>query len=211
MEQIRIRTEDRYIHASDMCKVGGKYWSDYIRNKTTKQFLKVLSSETNIPTSDLVQSKGGGSYEERGTWVHPRVATHLAQWISPEFAVKVSKWIEQWREDENNDDEFVEALQNLKPFNNEQQEADIRDRLAEKLKGDTEVETNFGKADIITKDQIIEVKCASNWKHALGQVLAYSIDYPKYYSRIHLFDTEGIDLDMVRKACVTYNVIVTSE
>ena len=32
----------------------------------------------------------------QGTWVHPQVATHLAQWLSPKFAVLVSRWVVDW-------------------------------------------------------------------------------------------------------------------
>ena len=30
---------------------------------------------------------------DQSTWVHPRVAIHIAQWISPKFAVNVTGWI----------------------------------------------------------------------------------------------------------------------
>lgn len=30
-----------------------------------------------------------------GTWVHRKVAIHLAQWLSPSFAVQVSNWLEE--------------------------------------------------------------------------------------------------------------------
>jgi len=45
---------------------------------------------TRIPVLRIIESKKG---KNGGTWVHPQVATHLAQWISPEFAVQVNKWV----------------------------------------------------------------------------------------------------------------------
>src|SRR5690606_34081967 len=30
------------------------------------------------------------------TWVHPKVAIHLAQWLSADFAVQVSEWVYDW-------------------------------------------------------------------------------------------------------------------
>lgn len=58
--------------------------------------MDALSAEVGIPTSGLVQSISGGVPAEQGTWVHPQVATHLAQWASPRFAVLVSKWVLEW-------------------------------------------------------------------------------------------------------------------
>lgn len=37
-----------------------------------------------------------------------------------------------------------------------------------------ELPTAVGFVDVVTDDRVIEVKQASSWKHALGQVLAYS-------------------------------------
>lgn len=37
-----------------------------------------------------------------------------------------------------------------------------------------EVTIDTGIVDVMTPDKVIEVKKAANWKHALGQVLAYS-------------------------------------
>lgn len=37
-----------------------------------------------------------------------------------------------------------------------------------------EVHTEVGIVDVMTSKQVIEVKVASSWKHALGQTLAYS-------------------------------------
>jgi hypothetical protein len=94
--EIRQRN-DGYVHASDMCKVGGKRWNDYVSRKINKEFIKELKSDTNIQVS-LIQSKRGGRKGEQGTWIHPRIAIHLAQWISAKFAVKVSEWVQKFIE-----------------------------------------------------------------------------------------------------------------
>ena len=93
---IRVRDADGYIHATDMCKVGKKEWSGYIRGKSTKEFIKELESVLQIPTSLLIQSNSTGKYENRGTWVHPHIAINLAQWVSPIFAVKVAGWVSRF-------------------------------------------------------------------------------------------------------------------
>jgi hypothetical protein len=52
-----------------------------------------------------------------------------------------------------------------------------RDYIADNFKGSkVEVIIESGIVDVLTPDMVIEVKRAENWKHALGQVLAYSTE-----------------------------------
>ena len=95
-EVIHQRVRDGYINATAMCKAAGKQFNDYWRLKTTPEFAEVLSAETGIPVTELIQSVRGGDPYLQGTWIHPRVAIHLAQWLSPKFAVAVSKWVMDW-------------------------------------------------------------------------------------------------------------------
>lgn len=49
-----------------------------------------------------------------------------------------------------------------------------------------------GIADLVTQNEIIEVKDIKNWKHAIGQVFAYWRHYDlKLIPRIHLFSADG--------------------
>lgn len=94
---VQQRAEDGYIHATAMCKAAGKLFNDYSRLDTTRAYLQALASDTGIPVSQLVVSRRGNtSAFKQGTWVHPKVAIHLAQWLSPEFAVQVSNWVFDW-------------------------------------------------------------------------------------------------------------------
>jgi len=92
-KQIEQRGDDGYMDATAMCKANKKQWGHYWANKTTQEFLTELASVIGIPMTGLVQIKQGGKSGEQGTYVHPRVATHLAQWCSPKFAVVVSGWV----------------------------------------------------------------------------------------------------------------------
>lgn len=87
------RSEDGYINATELCKAGKKRLEHYKENKQTQEYLQVLSSVTGIPITKLIEVKQGGV--NQGTWVHRKVAIHLAQWISADFSVKVSSWIEE--------------------------------------------------------------------------------------------------------------------
>lgn len=91
-------------------------------------------------------------------------------------------------------------------------EAKYRDRLAKQLKGITEVQTPNGRIDILTSKEIIEVKCVKKWKHALGQIIAYSPYYPHHKKRIHLYgQLPEKRLKEIKKHCRQQDVKVTWE
>lgn len=92
---IQQRAEDGYINATELCNAAGKRWYNYLRNETTGNFLRALSAKTQISVSLLHQqvTSPGGLHS---TWVHPKVAIHLAQWLSADFAVQVSEWVYDW-------------------------------------------------------------------------------------------------------------------
>lgn len=93
---IEQRFIDGYINATAMCQAVGKMFNDYSCLKTTQAFLEALESDTGIPVSEQIQSVKGGGPTVQGTWVHPKVAIHLAQWLSPQFAVSVVNWVHDW-------------------------------------------------------------------------------------------------------------------
>lgn len=85
-----------------------------------------------------------------------------------------------------------------------------RDRLAKALGGQTEVKTEAGRIDILTPREIIEVKAAPKWKHALGQILVYGYYYPHHQKRIHLIgEFSKADLSKARQQCRRHGVTVT--
>lgn len=88
--KIDQRSGDGYMDATAMCKANKKLFAHYWANKTTQEYVKELSDTIGIPMESLLESRTG---RQGGTYVHPRVATHLAQWCSPKFAVAVSKWV----------------------------------------------------------------------------------------------------------------------
>jgi aspartyl-tRNA synthetase len=204
---IRVRDIDGYIHASDMCKVGKKLWSDYYRNKGTIEFIKELEIVMGISMSQLFQSNTGGDSKLQGTWVHPRIATHLAQWISPEFAVKVTGWIEEWKLTEvKNNDDWLYELHNLKVSKTSQREKEIQLKLKDDLSAEIEIKTKFGYIDLLSKTDIIEIKVANKWKSALGQILSYSDEYPNHKKWLYLFD--GVINDDIIILCAKFDVSV---
>jgi hypothetical protein len=89
------RASDGYINATAMYQAAGKQWKHYHENQTTREFFVALAGSVGIPTDLLTSTIMTGPNEQRGSWVHPRVAIHLAMWCSAEFAVHVTGWVEQ--------------------------------------------------------------------------------------------------------------------
>jgi hypothetical protein len=85
--------EDGMINATMLCKAHGKkLLGHYNQNKQTKEYLEALSLNIGIPIIELFVTTVG---KYGGTWVHRKVAIHLAQWLSPSFAVQVSNWLDE--------------------------------------------------------------------------------------------------------------------
>jgi hypothetical protein len=206
--QIKQR-EDGYLNATEMCKVGDKRFAKYNENNQTKEFLEALADDAKIDVNKLTQSIMTGPNENRCTWVHPRVAIHLAQWVSAKFAVKVSAWIVEWYKlSAENYNKFLHEISNLEPSESNQLEKKIQDELAEKYDAEVEVKTEVGFIDLVTNDYVIEIKDAAKWKHALGQILCYAEFYPNHKKKIILFGEVNFDIDLAKNICSKFDVDV---
>ena len=92
-------------------------------------------------------------------------------------------------------------------------EAQVSCTLSSVLHGKREVENKYGIADVITPELVIEVKTASLWKHALGQVLAYARAFPKLRPCVHLFGSDDELFQIKRRArqcCLVYGVVMST-
>ena len=92
-------------------------------------------------------------------------------------------------------------------------ESYYRDKLAKSLNGQMEVKVPYGRIDILTNNQIIEVKHIKKWNAALGQVITYAYFYPNHQKRIHLFGVENNShkISMIQEQCRAQNIIITFE
>lgn len=76
------------VNATEMAKPFKKLPADWTRQKSSKAFLKALTSVRGIPITQLVEVKHGNSSDfDQGTWMHEDVALEFARWLSPEFAI----------------------------------------------------------------------------------------------------------------------------
>ena len=95
-------------------------------------------------------------------------------------------------------------------------ESSVRDALASTVGGCIEVETPSGNIDVLSDTEVIEVKYYKQWKHGLGQVLAYQVYYPHLAKRVHLFAHVGDKdtnkyLELAKSVCGAHAVNVTLE
>lgn len=124
---IYIREEDGYINATELCKSAGKTWSNYIRNKTTDEYMGRLESDLQIRRTDLIQENYTNNMNaDRSTWVHQDVALHLATWLSPIFMRHCMKTITLFIKGElkvaDVDDQVSGPIQQSITFDNEIQQ-----------------------------------------------------------------------------------------
>ena len=91
-------------------------------------------------------------------------------------------------------------------------ESDIQKRLAAQCGGLTEVATGYGRIDILTSTDLIEIKKAAQWKSAIGQILVYAGMYPNHQKRLHLFDVSAsFDVEKVEAVCNKFGITLTIE
>lgn len=90
------RESDGYVNATKLCQAAGKLLADYLRLKSTNEYLEALSVDMGIPISKLVDIRRGKPANLQGTWVHPEVAIDLGQWLSPEFRILVNRRVREW-------------------------------------------------------------------------------------------------------------------
>lgn len=110
----------------------------------------------------------------------------------------------------------VEELRRYTDGTNTRVETVVRNQIAASWRGNTEVKCLCGYVDVVTEEAVIEVKHWRQWKHALGQVLAYGYCFPEKSKRIVLFCTAAENATAsamikgaVEPVCIKHDVEVT--
>ena len=200
-----------FINATKLCKDGGKEFKHWLKNSQSKKFIETFSNCLRISKDEILMIvTGGRNTIIRGTYVHPDIIPHIAMWISPKFGITISKIVNEWRQISHNNvsywTEMGDCIKNFPSKENDNEEHSWRDKIALEENGKIEVEVESGVIDVLTEFKIIEVKKVENWKHAVGQVLIYSLDFEpcefkkeptilcvlnyfftQYYQKFHLY------------------------
>lgn len=93
--QITFETENGsvLVNATEMAKPFDKLPADFIRLKSTQEFIEALCNRYGISHNEVVKVIQGGAIQ--GTWFHQKLGLRYAQWLSPDFAVWVDEKIEE--------------------------------------------------------------------------------------------------------------------
>jgi hypothetical protein len=86
-QSIEQRDSDAMVNITEMAKANNVLVGDWLRLKSTDEYIKALSSVMGIPITDLMVKINGSSGGGFGTWAIPELAIHFGQWVSPEFHV----------------------------------------------------------------------------------------------------------------------------
>ena len=103
--KISFEFEDgnKMINATQMAKPFGKLVADFLRLKTTKEYVEILEEEKRYGKSHIAQNaevlrviKGGDAKDGlQGTWMNEQLALKFASWLAPRFEVWVYKKIHE--------------------------------------------------------------------------------------------------------------------
>jgi hypothetical protein len=101
----------------------------------------------------------------------------------------------------------METIARLPP---EQHEFEFQRIEAARIGGKMEVDAGLGgRCDILSDDEVVEVKRYPSWRHALGQVLSYGHFFPGRSLRIHLFEPPPLPEEDIVLICGKFGVAVS--
>lgn len=184
----RIRSKDGLICLTDIWRASGKPEGKRDprrwKKEAGKQLIKSVAKKSDGNMSGIYKaSRGKGGC----TYAHKDIAKEYERYLSKPTK---PKWLHE---------SFVKnAL--VKRLEKEYDQIEV------------EVRTPAGNIDILTPDEIIEVKNSRDWKAALGQVMVYHLYHPALKKRIHLFgNKEKEPASVIERVCKKFRVVVTWE
>ena len=104
---------DAFINATAIAKQFNKNPKDYLKSKRTQEYIEAVRTILLTEQNQLVIIKQGGSPEEQGTWLHPKLAVDFARWLDVRFAVWCDLQIEKILHSRSHSDSLAEFLKPL--------------------------------------------------------------------------------------------------
>jgi len=212
-----VMKKNGYINCTKMCynicdKTGSKkpfkHWNT---NANSKEVIKETAKITGIEKDELmIVIKGGQIPSITGTYCHPYLVTHIAYWLSLTFGARIGAWIDEWKSlSAGNERKYWTAIKNAETYKKSDKEKQIQTKLHAKYGGVIEVTTAYGRIDLLTNKYIIEIKTYDDWKCSIGQIIAYSREYPTKKRMIYLFDVPKKNiLDKIHEICDEHNILL---
>ena len=87
-----------------------------------------------------------------------------------------------------------------------QPERFVRDWLQAKIGGIPEAPSPDGPIDLLTLEEVVEVKAAHNWKDGIGHVLVKAQNYPDRHKCLLLLGEADYDLAQIQKRCDQFDI-----
>jgi hypothetical protein len=87
-----------------------------------------------------------------------------------------------------------------------QPERFVRDWLQSEIGGIPEAPSPDGPIDLLTDEEVVEVKAAHNWKDGIGHVLVKAQNYPDRHKCLLLFGEADYDLTQIQKRCDEFEI-----
>jgi hypothetical protein len=181
---IRQRVSDGFLSATDMCKANNKLYADWYRLDSTKEFVNELSNDIRDITYFIEVNRGGNiAKHKRGSWVHPYVATNLAQWLSPKFAVFVSKLVFRYV---SGDTSLIDEIKANNEFYKKQLEEKDRQLTEVKEQLDEKDALLEEKDEQLNRDHILHIELLKYKKRVTKEETVYIVS-SKSYARQGIF------------------------
>lgn len=86
---------DGYLNATQIAKQFGKQPADYLKQKRTIEYIEGVKRNRLTEQNQLVRVIQGGSSDEQGTWLHPKLAIDFARWLNVDFSIWCDERIDE--------------------------------------------------------------------------------------------------------------------
>lgn len=112
---------------------------------------------------------------------------------------------------------LIAVLEKAGYFEHSYKEAYYQERLHREEGGKREVVLpNRRRIDLLTSNELIEVKSAKKWGKAIAQIQAYSRFYPHHRKRLHIFGLYAVKnpravLESAKNVCSALGIVLTWE
>lgn len=87
-------TGEGYFNATVAAKPFGKMPKDWLKTDETQAYIDAVRRKILTEQYQLVRVVQGGSPEEQGTWLHPKLGIAFARWLDPCFSLWCDEQIE---------------------------------------------------------------------------------------------------------------------
>lgn len=91
--EFKIVNGSVYANATVMCKAFNKQPSDWLKIKSTQEYIDELSRSEDFPNGIVKVVKGGNDKSNQGTWIHEKLVLDLARWLNVKFRIWVDEQI----------------------------------------------------------------------------------------------------------------------